>query len=77
MPDTPSPRLEHLFIVRLWQESGRGESGAWRGLVEHVQSGQRLYFTTLADLNDFIALRMDSSQIADGKNSSCAVPGAL
>lgn len=77
MPDMPSARLEHLFIVRLWQESGREESGAWRGLVEHVQSGQRLYFTTLADLNDFIALRMDSSRMAEDKNSGCAAPGAL
>jgi hypothetical protein len=51
-------RHQHLFIVRLWQEPGRQGSGQWRGSVEHVPSGLRLYYSALADLTDFITLRL-------------------
>ena len=34
----------HLFTVRMWQEElGEGQS-EWRGKVQHVQSGEVLYF---------------------------------
>jgi hypothetical protein len=38
------------FIVRVWCESGDGEARAvraWRGSIEHVPSGQRVYFQEL------------------------------
>ncbi len=54
-------RLEHLFIVRVWQEPAQVKSAEWRGSVEHVPSGQRLYFISFNDLNDFIRLRLTSS----------------
>jgi hypothetical protein len=48
-------RLQHLFIVRTWHEPSEIlASGQWRGLVEHVGSGQRRYFTRLEDLDQFI-----------------------
>lgn len=59
MPLT-SGRLEHLFIVRMWQESTQHKADGWRGSVEHVPSGQRLYFVSFNDLNDFIQLRLNS-----------------
>lgn len=53
-----SGHLRHLFIVRVWLEAGDSSHAAqWRGSVEHTLSGQRLYFTSLEDLVDFIALR--------------------
>lgn len=58
VPHTTFQRSEHLFTVRIWQEDGQEEAGTWRGLVVHVRSDHRLYFTTLADLNDFITLHI-------------------
>ena len=31
----------------------------WRGLVENVTTGQRLYFTSLADMSDFISFQVE------------------
>ncbi len=52
-------RQRYLFVVRIWQESNVEQPSVWRGMVEHVPFGQRLYFTSLKDLSDFIALRLD------------------
>lgn len=56
--DKAPARPQHLFIVRLWSEAVEPTPAGWRGSVEHVASGQKLYFTALADLSDFIALRL-------------------
>jgi hypothetical protein len=61
MPDAAPPNLDHLFIVRVWREAAGTVAWPWRGSVEHVPSGQRLHFSALADLNDFITWRLDSS----------------
>jgi hypothetical protein len=48
-------RPQHLFIVRMWLELCQATPpGQWRGSVEHVPSGQRIYFATLGDLTGFI-----------------------
>lgn len=52
-------RQQHLFVVRIWQESKLEQSPVWRGMVEHVHFGQKMYFTSLNDLSDFIALRLE------------------
>jgi hypothetical protein len=57
-PFIVTTRAEHLFIVRMWQEPSQTVTTHWRGYVEHVPSGQRLYFTSLTDLNDFIGQRL-------------------
>jgi hypothetical protein len=49
---------EHVFVVRLWYELGGDCPPQWRASVEHYPSRQRMYFTTLQDLNDFITLRL-------------------
>ncbi len=64
MADSPQ-RSEHLFIVRIWQEASQTLAGPWRGSVEHVPSAQRLYFASLNDLTDFIALRVNGSLQAE------------
>ncbi len=50
----PPLRDEHLFVVRVWREAGASGPGAWRGSVEHIDSGQRKYFADLDDLRAFI-----------------------
>jgi len=47
---------DHLFVVRLRAEQDEGRT-RWRGSVEHVPSGRRLFFADLTNLTDFIALR--------------------
>jgi hypothetical protein len=49
-------RAEHLFMVRLWREPG--SSPQVRGLIEDVHAQQRFYFSSLAELNEFIRLRL-------------------
>jgi hypothetical protein len=53
----PNVRREHRFVVRLWFE-GSNDHGQWRGRVEHVDTGQRLYFASLGDLTEFIQHRL-------------------
>ncbi len=59
-PATPETqaRPNHLFVVRLWREPQADLPGPWRGSVEHIPTGQRLYFASLMDLADFIDLRL-------------------
>jgi hypothetical protein len=60
-------RLQHLFIVRTWREpSTVVATSEWRGLVEHVSTGQRRYFTRLEDLDRFILQQMEE---ADGSTA--------
>lgn len=61
-------RRDHLFIVRIWLEpgaevcpapaSGLSDETGWRGSVQHVRSGRRLYFRRLADLDEFMRRQM-------------------
>jgi len=63
-------REEQLFVVRLWHEGSERRAADWRGYVEHVTSKQRMYFSDLADLNDFLHFRLgggDRSTAPDGK----------
>lgn len=50
------PRSVHAFVVKVWLE-GREIAGAtpeWRGRVDHVQSGRRIYFRDLGELLGFV-----------------------
>ncbi len=51
-------RRHHLFVVRMWYEPDQTSEGQWRGSIEHVSSGQQMYFISLTDMTDFIALRL-------------------
>ena len=48
------------FIVRVWREKTDGESFLWRGSVSDAQSGERLYFQSLDQLEDVIARMIES-----------------
>lgn len=47
---------DHAFIIRIWQESReiKGAQPAWRGVIEHVQSGYRQYLHDLSSITTFI-----------------------
>jgi hypothetical protein len=34
----------HLFTVRVWQEELGNDQSEWRGKVQHVHTGEALYF---------------------------------
>jgi hypothetical protein len=51
-------RSEHRFSVLLWLEPGENAEGQWRGAVDHIGSGRRMYFSSLGDLTDFIRVRL-------------------
>ncbi len=44
------------FIVRIWRERGEGltASQEWRGAIEHVQSGRRIFFRDLSAIANFM-----------------------
>lgn len=46
----------HVFIVRVWREPRELEDAAiiWRGVIEHVDSGDRRYFRRLGAVTGFI-----------------------
>lgn len=64
-------RLQHLFIVRTWREPNTVVASAeWRGMVEHVPTGQRRYFTRLEDLDHFILQQMAQTEAEDTPTKS-------
>ncbi len=67
-PSAAVPSKSQLFIVRIWEESEQTEKHRWRGSAEHVPSRQRFYFSSLADLNDFISLRLNLPAATTGAN---------
>ena len=46
----------HSFIVRFWLEPREIEDAkpVWRGVVEHVPSGRKLYLKNLEEIKVFI-----------------------
>ncbi len=56
---TSAGRLTHLFLVRIWFEPGLAAEGQWRGMVEHGHGGERMYFASFKDLDDFIAFHIE------------------
>ena len=68
-------RPQHLFVIRMWQEPGSVEtsdlpapspkdSSDWRGTVQHVPSGERVYFVQLPQLNAFIRSQLARPALA-------------
>jgi hypothetical protein len=53
------PRRKSAFLVNVWFETGEPDApaaGVWRGSVEHLDSGRRLYFNEIASLVGFISI---------------------
>ncbi len=49
-------RIEHSFVVRVWREP---RATRCRGYIVHVSTKQRMYFSELADLLEFIRRRFE------------------
>ncbi len=47
----------HVFIIRMWLEPREiaGAAPEWRGMIEHVTSGERQYVKSLDEATEFIA----------------------
>ena len=51
------PRFARAFVLRVWRE--KDEAGPeTRGMILEVESGRRLFFAKIADLHDFLSLRL-------------------
>jgi hypothetical protein len=57
----PGAEYNHTFIVRIWYEADQAGDGQWRGMVEQMQSQQRRYFTSFAEMNEFMFRIMQDS----------------
>ena len=55
----------HSFIVRLWRESREIEDAIseWRGMIEHVESGERIYLRDLNTIVYFIAKYLEHQEV--------------
>ena len=52
----PTESRTHSFIVKIWLEEERDESGrtVWRGHITHVPGGERQYIQDLSAISPFI-----------------------
>jgi hypothetical protein len=64
----PERQNPFTFIVRLWREKSDGES-IWRGSVERVQSGERVYFQSMAKIKEAIVRILGDSSGEEDENS--------
>lgn len=56
-------RAAWLFVVKLWAER-RASADAppvWRGRVDDVRAGTRRYFTSLAQLREYLSDRLEAA----------------
>lgn len=46
-----------VFILRLWREPREieGADPEWRGVIEHLKTGERRYWTGFDDMLDFLS----------------------
>lgn len=63
-------RFQHIFVVRVWSEVSGSAPMQWRGSVEHAVTRERLYFTSLVDLSDFIRFHLDATPLLIEPDSS-------
>lgn len=60
-----SQDTSHTFIARFWLELReiKGAKPIWRGVVEHISSGQRRYLKDLDEIKEFITVHMKDTGI--------------
>lgn len=46
----------HTFVIKIWEERRdlAGSLPIWRGSVDDVQTGQRVYFSSLLQLSNYL-----------------------
>jgi len=77
---------DHAFIIRIWPEDREIEEApaTWRGVIEHVRSGEKQYLNELASIITFIIPYLEEMGIEtellrrwageSQKHSSCCHP---
>ena len=63
----PIGREERIFLVRMWQER-QAPLDAWRGSVQEIGTGRRLYVTAPGEVADFIAVRLAEAAEQDARS---------
>lgn len=58
------PPYVHAFVVKLWLERREieGAEPEWRGRIDHVQSGKRMYFLDIGEITNFIQTCLDATR---------------
>lgn len=66
------PQYIHAFIVKLWLEHREieGANPEWRGRIDHVQSGKRIYFRDTAKILQFIRSFLDDTEHTDNAENN-------
>ncbi len=67
----------HSFVVRIWHEAldSEGHIAVWRGLVDHVGSGERRHFEDLGQLLGFIQSRAQLDENESSPPNPAPLPG--
>lgn len=54
------------YLLRLWLEAGAvpGET-SWRASLQHIESGQRIGFTSLHELFDYLASTLPLEEVRE------------
>lgn len=58
---------EFIFVVRIWQEYREieGEEPRFRGMIQHVSTGEKQYFNDISHIAKFLASYLNLDQIAE------------
>jgi hypothetical protein len=57
-----SGQREKTFVVRMWRAEGSEGAAAWRGSVQEIRSGKRLFVTGTRDIADFILAHLTGDE---------------
>jgi hypothetical protein len=59
----------HAFIVRFWLEPREFENAKpiWRGVVEHVDTGEKLYLKNLEEVKKFMVSYLPDAVVFQDK----------
>jgi hypothetical protein len=61
-----SEKRDVTFLVRAWRTEELDGVAHWRGCVQEVTSGKRLFFADTRDVADFIASYLAGSEARKG-----------
>ena len=56
----------HLFVVRIWTDRGQTPPQLACGVIEHIPTGERQYFSDLADMGLFVTKQLSAPQPETG-----------
>lgn len=72
----PLNEQSHAFVVKIWHERRdvADAEAVWRGSVDDVQGGARVYFDSLATLCGFLARHADLGEHATKSDEDPGAP---